>query len=206
MWFLIVVVCTIHIFSIDKGHRWLFYTTKITPILLMSAVVISDSSAFDYYTGAVFTALLLSAIGDWYLMQPKDKFIQGLLAFLFAHIAYSTAFIYQVDQVTNYWIFCLLLALGTIVFLLLLPGLGDSAIPVGVYSFVILIMVWGAIEFWLLAPIPHSAYAMLGAITFVISDIVLAIDRFRSSSAFSRHVVMVTYYTAQGLLTLSAVT
>jgi uncharacterized membrane protein YhhN len=67
-------------------------------------------------------------------------------------------------------------------------------------------MAWGAVEFWTQAKIPAAGYAMLGALTFVVSDIVLAVDRFRSSSGFSRHVVMVTYYTAQGLLTLSAVT
>lgn len=206
MWLLIVVVCAIHIWSIDRSNKWLFYTTKATPVLLMSAIVFTQPDPLDFYTIAVGVALLLSSVGDLYLMHPKDKFLQGLSLFLLAHIAYSAAFIHQVVVISNYWVLLSLAATAVIIYLLLLPGLGRSKIPVAIYSVAIVIMAWGAVEFWTQAKIPAAGYAMLGALTFVVSDIVLAVDRFRSSSGFSRHVVMVTYYTAQGLLALSAVT
>lgn len=207
MWLLIVVVCTIHIWSIDRSNKWLFYFTKTTPILLMSLVVFSQSAtALDHYSFAIGIALLLSSVGDLFLMHPKDKFIPGLVAFLCAHIVYSVAFLYPIEHISSYWTLFTLMALGMLVYLLLLPGLGGSKFPVAIYTIAILLMVWSAIEFWTLVRIPSAGYAMFGAFIFVISDIVLAIDRFRSSSAFSRHVVMITYYTAQALLTLSAVT
>lgn len=206
MWLLIVVVGTIHIWSIDRGNKWLFYITKAAPILLMSAIIFSQPYPLDHYAIWIGIGLLVSSIGDFYLMQPKDKFLQGLIAFLVAHIAYSGAFFNHIETINNYWVLISLLALGTIIYLLLLPDLANAKISVAVYTTVIMLMAWGAIEYWMLARIPSAGYAMLGALTFVVSDLVLAVDRFRSSSRFSRHVVMITYYTAQALLTLSAIT
>jgi uncharacterized membrane protein YhhN len=123
-------------------------------------------------------------------------------AFFFAHIVYSMAFFNAVSSF-SYTTLSLLLAIGVIVYLFLLPTLGEMKYPVAVYSLAILSMAWGAIELWSTSPYISAAYGALGAIVFIASDLVLAIDRFRSSSAFSRHVIMITYYTAQALLTLS---
>ena len=98
----------------------------------------------------------------------------------------------------------ILFSVGLIVYLLLLPALENTKLAVGMYTSAILAMAWGAIEVWLHVQSPTVTYAVMGAFTFIVSDLVLAIDRFRSSSAFSRHVIMITYYSAQILLTLSA--
>lgn len=204
MWLLIVFLCAIHVWSIDRKPRWVFYCSKATPILLMAALILSENPDINQYSFWIGIGLLASAIGDLFLMHPKDKFVQGLISFLVAHIAYSYAFFTQIDSAITLWVPAVLFSVGLIVYLLLLPTLGNMQLPVGVYSTAILVMAWGAIEVWLDAINPMASYAAMGAFTFIISDLVLAIDRFRSSSAFSRHVIMVTYYTAQILLTLSA--
>jgi uncharacterized membrane protein YhhN len=76
-------------------------------------------------------------------------------------------------------------------------------LPVAIYILIIVAMGSATAEYWLSYNSSSARLAFTGACIFMVSDLVLAIDRFRSSSKFSRHVVMFTYYTAQALLTLS---
>ncbi|KOO09361.1 lysoplasmalogenase [Vibrio hepatarius] len=204
MWLIIVLLCVVHVWSIDKKYRWIFYLSKATPVFLMSALVLVDSPNSQDYAYWIGVGLIASAIGDLFLMHPKDKFIEGLSCFLCAHILYSYAFFTQIEQPLTLWLPAVLFSVGLIVYLLLLPTLDNMKLPVAVYTSAILVMAWGATEVWLEAEHPLAAYGAMGAFIFIVSDLVLAIDRFRTTSAFSRHVVMVTYYTAQVLLTLSA--
>lgn len=170
---------------------------------MMAYLVFSfEGHSNQTYVLLIGFGLILSSIGDLFLMHPKDKFIQGLVAFFLAHIVYSAAFFNETTSF-SFTTLSLLLAIGVIVYLFLLPTLGEMKIPVAVYCIAILFMAWGAIELWSASPYISAAYGALGAVVFIGSDLVLAIDRFRSSSAFSRHVIMITYYTAQALLTLS---
>ncbi|RJX75467.1 lysoplasmalogenase [Vibrio sinensis] len=205
MWLAIITFSLIHIASIDRGPRWLFYFSKPIPIFFLSLIAYSHVSPNDTFPVWIALGLLLSMCGDLFLMHPKDKFIAGLSCFFCAHLSYAYAFlsISNVDGLN--WIFYLLAAIGVIIYLLLLPSLGEMKSAVGIYIFAILLMAWGAIDYWATYPIQSAALGAFGAIIFIISDIVLALDRFRSSSGFSRHVVMVTYYTAQCLITLSVV-
>ncbi|WP_159737028.1 lysoplasmalogenase [Vibrio atypicus] len=204
MWFFIVVLCVVHVWSIERSPKWIFYATKATPILLMAYLVFSTGSLVGSYAFWIGLGLIACAIGDLFLMHPKDKFLPGLISFLTAHLIYSVAFFTQTDDHFTFWVPAILFSLGLITYLLLLPSLDNMKIPVAVYSLAILVMAWGAIEVWIDVREPLAGYSAMGAIVFIVSDVVLAIDRFRSSSAFSRHVIMVTYYTAQILLTLSA--
>ncbi|KIE21407.1 membrane protein [Vibrio sinaloensis] len=204
MWFVIVSLCVIHIWSIEHKNRWLFYISKAMPVVLMSALAYQSSDSYSDYSFLIALGLLVSAIGDLFLMHPKDKFLPGLVSFFVAHLVYGYAFFSQADEHFTHWVPAILFSLGLIIYLLLLPTLDKMRAPVAVYSVAILLMAWGAIEVWIDVRNPFAGYAAMGALVFIVSDVVLAVDRFRSSSAFSRHVIMVTYYTAQILLTLSA--
>ncbi|NAX21897.1 lysoplasmalogenase [Vibrio sp. V39_P1S14PM300] len=205
MWLAIGLTALIHILSIDRGPKWIFYLSKPTPIVLMMAVIFHSDIASLGYAQWILAGLALSAIGDVFLMHPKDKFVPGLLSFLLAHIAYAIGFSEFANPQITHWMPILLLCSGVIVFLFLLPNLGNMAIPVAFYILVIMVMTWCAMEYWHDIGSQSASLAMMGAFIFMLSDLVLAIDRFRSTSKFSRHVIMVTYYTAQALITLSAV-
>ncbi|MGL4828445.1 MAG: lysoplasmalogenase [Vibrio sp.] len=204
MWLLIIALCAVQLIAIDRGPRWIFYFSKPTPILLMALTIAVCPSPLSEFAGWVITGLLLSAIGDILLMHPKDKFVSGLLVFLFAHLAYTLGFATTITELT-WWPIAIWSALGVIAFLLLLPNLGKMAFPVAGYIVVIVLMTCAATEYWLGYNNNASRLALMGATMFMLSDLVLAIDRFRSSSQFSRHVVMFTYYSAQALLTLSVI-
>lgn len=204
MWLAIGITALLHIVSVDKGPRWLFYITKTVPIVLMMVVAFQAESLKPTYGLFILVALAFSLIGDIFLMHPKDKFLPGLVSFLFAHLVYTACFWNETSGILNHWVPILTFSVGVIVYLLLLPSLGEMKLPVAIYCIVILNMAWAAIEYWLQTNNLSARFAVVGALIFITSDLVLAIDRFRASSGFSRHVVMVTYYTAQALLTLSA--
>ncbi|ENM5873848.1 lysoplasmalogenase [Vibrio mimicus] len=204
MWLLIVAFCVVQLITIDRGPRWLFYLSKPTPILLMALTIIASTDPMPVFAWWIVAGLLLSALGDILLMHPKDKFVPGLLVFLLAHISYTIGFGTTITAFT-WWPPAIWSAMGILAFLLLLPNLGRIALPVAGYIAVIVLMASAATEYWLGYNSHASRLALMGAAMFILSDLVLAIDRFRSSSQFSRHVVMFTYYSAQSLLTLSVI-
>lgn len=202
MWPSILLLSCIHLFSIEHGPRWLFYLSKPLPVLLMASLVALTPTLDTHLAFWILCGLLLSAVGDVLLSLPKDKFVSGLISFLLAHVCYVLGYYGMVSTIT-WWTPVVILALGILAFLLLLPNLGSMTLPVAVYILIIAAMGSATAEYWLSYANTSAKLAFAGAGIFMLSDLVLAIDRFRSSSKFSRHVVMFTYYTAQALLTLS---
>ncbi|OEE63664.1 hypothetical protein A1OK_06355 [Enterovibrio norvegicus FF-454] len=200
----LAVCCSglLHINAAYKGPRWQFYLFKPLTILLMMLIALVGGEA-NVYTYLILVGLLFSLFGDVFLMLPKDRFIPGLLSFLIAHILYSVAFWQQFDGPMIWWLPSLIGAASVIVFLLLLPNLGPLLIPVGIYIAVIAQMAWGAGEFWMNAHSQTAAYAFGGALLFMVSDTVLAFERFKGPFRASVLLVMSTYFCAQGLITLS---
>jgi uncharacterized membrane protein YhhN len=74
---------------------------------------------------------------------------------------------------------------------------------VGGYVIVILLMGWLAISAWLDGVRPGAGFAAAGALAFIFSDSILALDRFKQIPANARAVVMSSYFTAQTLIALS---
>ncbi|WP_028025779.1 lysoplasmalogenase [Enterovibrio calviensis] len=194
----------LHINAAYKGPRWQFYLFKPLTIALMMLIVITGGEA-NTYTYIILAGLLFSLFGDVFLMLPKDRFIPGLLSFLVAHIFYSVAFWQQFDGEMVWWLPSLIGAASVIIFLLLLPNLGPLLVPVGIYIAVIAQMAWGAGEFWMDTHSQTAAYAFGGALLFMVSDTVLAFERFKGPFRLAVVLIMSTYFGAQGLITLSAI-
>jgi len=78
----------------------------------------------------------------------------------------------------------------------LIPTLGSLAIPVALYISAITAMVICAI----LARFP-SSWVVTGAILFLISDSILAVDKFKTPVPLRDYLVWITYYAAQYAIT-----
>ncbi|OOE58673.1 lysoplasmalogenase [Salinivibrio sp. ML323] len=206
MWSWFAVCCSglLHISAAYRGPRWQFYLFKPLTIAMLMAIVGTHISA-SHYAQWVFVALLFSVVGDVFLMLPKDRFVQGLTSFLLAHLVYIFAFWAQFDGHMVWWLPAMLSGLGIIVFLLLLPNLGQLALPVAVYIAVITQMVWAAGEYWLNTHSPAAALALAGAICFMVSDTVLAFVRFKGEFRPAQAMVMSSYFFAQALISASVV-
>ena len=75
--------------------------------------------------------------------------------------------------------------------------------PVLAYIIVILFMGWRAWERWKQTGERLALLAFFGAILFIISDSVLAVNRFREHFETARALTLSTYFTAQWLIAFS---
>ncbi len=154
-------------------------------------------------------ALVFSWIGDVILLFTElgeIYFILGLVSFLTAHIIYCVLFNKQnrirKKQNKPFFIFgSVLIAIyliGMVSFLM--PHLGELQIPVSVYASVISIMLLFAFNGFLVWEKPGNALVFLGALLFVISDSILAVNKFYAPIPKSSFFIMLTYLLAQYLI------
>lgn len=149
----------------------------------------------------VVTALLCSLLGDILLMfvtTSPNYFLFGLVAFLLAHIMYVIVFLRDRNTKRNPIGFILILLLYAFgLFYFLKDGLHDMLIPVLVYMIVILSMATTAylrrgnvskLSYW---------FVFLGAVLFMISDSILALNKFYQPLPLSNISIMITYALAQ---------
>ncbi len=219
---LTIVVALVNWWAVSKGNLKLVFITKGAVMVLLMAWVwfaadfssLKGPSVFSlrWFIAGMFFCLL----GDVFLALPKDRFIAGLVAFLVGHLAYISAFrVFPMRW--EYWVpsAVLVLLLGALwlrIIRRLAEGLTASGqqamkLPVGLYSFVISVMVfaayhsfiaarWGVLEAYLVAS---------GATFFFVSDLLLAWDRFVEPIDKARLKVIVTYHLAQILLAIGFV-
>jgi len=156
-------------------------------------------------------ALVLCLLGDVLLMVPRDLFVAGLGAFLVGHLLYiggllqapsppgSPPFAFSTTGLVVASLIGIAYAAvpATLIFGALTRG-GQRALvpPVAVYLVVILTMA-------VLAANVGAPVALAGAALFVLSDTILAVNRFVRPLPGGNVAVHVTYHLAQGLLVLS---
>jgi len=158
-------------------------------------------------TGWVNAALIFSLAGDVFLLfEDRDPlfFMLGLGSFLLAHIFYIGAFLHLrkilgVTSVRWPWIIGGILYVA-ILLLGLMPFLGELKIPVIVYALVLSGMLLSVSHAFRLPYAKPGVICLSGAVLFVISDSVLAINKFYMGFAFAGLVIMLTYALAQFML------
>ncbi len=151
----------------------------------------------------VIAALLFSWLGDVLLMLQGDNplfFLSGLSAFLVAHIFYILFFhsIRIKEEIkSRWWLLLIIVVYYTGLITLLSPWLADMKLPVRIYGIVISFMLLLAMHMVFIKNKNAGLWMMSGAILFVISDSVLAINKFYQSCEMGGIVVMLTYGVAQ---------
>ena len=158
----------------------------------------------------IIAALLFSWLGDVLLMLQDDNsffFLLGLSAFLVAHVFYILFFhfIRMKENVKSRWWLLLIAVLYYLILISLLsPHLGDMKLPVRIYAIVISFMFMLAMHMSFIKYKNAGRWMTLGALLFVISDSVLAINKFYQSFEIAGIVVMLTYGLAQLFITEAA--
>lgn len=182
----------------------------IKPFLL--PILLYYVYTFDTFStkNILLTALTFSWIGD-IIMMFADKgeiyFILGLIVFLIAHLFYIILFNNQLKTENHKNKLVFIIGIGVIVLYLstilslLLPNLAELKIPVIIYAIVISTMLLYAFKGSLHWQNPANISILLGALVFVSSDSILAINKFYTSLPNASFGVMITYLTAQFLIT-----
>jgi uncharacterized membrane protein YhhN len=135
-------------------------------------------------------------------MLPAKYFRPGLLAFLAAQALYILAF---GRGLKAFALFPFLVILGYtgLVFLFLYRSLGKYRWPVLGYILAISGMAWLAVSRHLGLLDQSSLLAMVGALLFLFSDSVNAVNRFKKPFWLAQILILGTYFAAQLLFALS---
>ncbi len=193
-----------HLLAHYGGRRAIAGIVKAIPVLLLADVVARGAS--DPALGrAIAAGLVFSAVGDVSLVF-RAGFLAGLSAFFAAHCCYVAAFAPGAAVNGESALAAAAIAaaaLGMLVYLW--PHVARLRPPVAVYIGALSLMAWCAVA---RATVPGAGVAehagAVGALLFLVSDGVLAVDRFARPFAAAHAVVMATYYAAQLLIARSA--
>jgi uncharacterized membrane protein YhhN len=207
------ILAPLNWYAVWVGNRRLEWIAK-------PGVMISLSLWFSTYPawaltgpgGIYLVGMLFSLAGDVFLMLDRRHFIKGLLAFLFSHLAYISVF-NQPSMLLEPGTLALAALLAVIVGVLLRqiiislrssgkPGL---VLPVTVYGFVLMLTCWSTLVCLLRPEWPDTAAAMAagGGVLFLLSDSLLAWNRFVRPIPRGRLWTMLSYHWSQFLLASS---
>ncbi len=153
----------------------------------------------------LLVALFFSWMGDVFLLfeaSNKNFFIFGLASFLTTHICYIIFFLRisspQMSLLLRQPLLLLLVpAYGLALVWLLFPHLGELKLPVMVYAAVICTMLLCSLHVFKKINSPANRWYVLGASAFVLSDSLLAVNKFYQPFAFAGVLIMITYCAAQ---------
>jgi alkylglycerol monooxygenase len=152
----------------------------------------------------LLAALASSVVGDAWLMF-SGFFIHGLISFLIAHLFYIALFKQGVTWFPSKAVLIASLSYGAAMYTYLLPSLGAGLqIPVAVYVFFIALMGAQAMGRAVELKTPASALVALGSVLFMVSDSLLATNKFVTPIAMSPLWILGTYFTAQLLIARQA--
>lgn len=207
------ILVSIGVLLAEVGNADLVYLICKPAIMVMLGLhyCIMQRDHRQIISKSVVLAIIFSCAGDTLLMfQGRDGnfFMFGLGAFLVAHIFYILAYRqHQSSDTSNElqglqkvrYAFPIILS-GTGLVVILYTRLGGMKIPVLIYAIVLTGMVLAAL--FRFGKTSSSSFALVfgGAILFMISDSLIAINKFLEPLPMAGIWIMVTYIVAQYLI------
>lgn len=181
------------------GHVELHRLFK--PLAMVAAIILVARSHPFKKAFPLQLALVGSLAGDVFLMVP-GYFIPGLVSFLCAHLAYIAVFKKDLGWFPSRRALALTLGFGLVMYGVLWVGGLPAAlhVPVAAYVTVIALMAAQAMGRATLLRTPGSIWVAVGAGFFMLSDTLLALNKFVSPLPLSQLWVLSTYYLAQVLI------
>lgn len=198
LFFLIVAIADIYaIITHNKEVEMIAKPLIATSLVILYLVSVKQPNF--WYVSALFFAFW----GDVLLLFQDQFFIYGLASFLLAHVLLITISSKFLNQVSIPKIllhsFPFVALLGGLIYMIY-SGLGEMLIPVIVYG--IVISIFGVITSVIYASkrSVENGWLFLGALTFIASDSILAINKFYHSTELLGISIMITYIIAQYLI------
>lgn len=187
----------------------------ITKPLLMPILLVyfwANSRRLSSPKYLIILALVFSWFGDIFLLFEKQNprlFIFGLGSFLFAHLCYIVYFNQIRKQNGVSFSLKILPTLGVLIyvaalFILLAPNIKNLQIPVLFYALTLAAMLLSSFHAFDFKKHDFGKICVAGTMIFVVSDSLLAINRFYQPFEFANILIMLTYAVAQFLITLGA--
>jgi uncharacterized membrane protein YhhN len=176
------------------------YLTK--PLIMISIIIFyfyQTQNQRNFQDKLMLIAFFFSMLGDTFLMFKGEKyFMFGLCSFLITHLFYIFVFSRNRLKVNLIARISLLIFSGIMLFVLQNHITNSLLIPIIIYMITITIMAMSASE----RNTNTESYrlVLIGAILFVLSDSLIAVDKFVMPIPFSTIFIMGTYVLAQYLI------
>lgn len=193
--------------AVSVGWMQVHYVAKS---LIMLSLIGYYMGVTPKRSGYMVRAMFFCWAGDVVLLMQDDAeiyFMLGLIAFLIGHLLYIYAYrrVQWTDAAPISRTNKVLTALpvyfaGGLLLYVLYPGLGSLAVPVFIYSLVLVVMVQTAIHRYGRTSPDSFGLVVAGACLFMLSDSLLAINKFYSSFNGAGALVMLTYILGQYLI------
>lgn len=199
IWFYFFVTA-LDLIGVGLKIEWLVVICK--PLMMTSLMVfywVVSTKRRKLY----MVALLFSLLGDIFLLDKQGMFLLGIGAFLITQVLYIVLVLER-----SKGFFTPKLVLSTIPFLIYLvllmrtlgPGLEDLYYPVLIYGIVISVFGITALNYHLNQRSASSSILLTGAILFIMSDSMIALNNFYFPHMIFPVAIMLTYALAQYLI------
>jgi len=194
--------------AIQYGMTEWRYTTKPLLMILLGLFIWRQQFTNKKIKTLLLLAMGFSLSGDIFLLFDRSdspNFIFGLISFLLAHFFYILLFLqvkrsYFPQRKWNLWMIVALLLYVVVLIYILNPHLGDLKIPVIVYALVLSGTLITALHAFDLNNHSGGRWIITGAACFVLSDSLLAFNKFYAPFEFAGLAIMLTYGIAQLLI------
>lgn len=204
------------------GGISLFYPALVFKAMIMPVLMVYYHSQvkekYNIFHRLMMFGFFFSWLGDLLLQFSKEGkeffisseglFILGIAGFMLAHLAYTFAFNIPKGRNTLFstriYQLVLVLAYVGLLLWLLYNKLGEYRLPVIIYAVVIHVMLVSALNRF--GKVNGISYMLvtIGALLFVASDSMIAVNRFLEKFDFAHVLIMVTYISAQYLIAIGA--
>ncbi len=199
-----IAVCAIAAISASYADdlRWFWVLKPLTTILIfLLPLLFTDGlpSDFSHFRKKILVALLFCLAGDVFLLND-EYFALGLGSFLIAHVLFAYVF-YKLSNKKLYLLpLVVLLAIALTYYSILFPKLGSLALPVAVYFCCIIVMCWQSFRLGLSLKNAKGLGFIIATNMFVISDSVIAANKFLVPFSASSIIVLALYWLSITLL------
>lgn len=183
------------------------FKSLLMPIL-MALIWVQTPRPFTGVHLWLLAAIFFSWGGDVFLLNTTDiYFMLGLVSFLLGHLSYIISFTLDIRRTNNrsdiisgrpFYLLPFVVFLGG--FLYLLRNIGDLFIPVVVYATVLVLMVITALRRYGRVETTSFRWVFWGALLFMVSNSLIATNRFLVPLPFADAWIMLLYCTSQYLI------
>ena len=209
LFLLVLLVNLIAVYSNSESLQ--FITKPLLMPLLAIYLLLRTNTINSNLKGWIFLALFFSWAGDIFLLleeRGSNFFLFGLSAFLVAQVFYIVFFhnIRMREYIRgNALLLLLVIVYYSVLINVLSPYLGNMKLPVRIYGVVLSFMLMLAMHTMLGKNKKAALWMTMGAILFVVSDSLLAFNKFFSAFNNAGVVTMLTYGLAQLFITEGAI-
>lgn len=197
---LFLLISILEVYGTIMNSKLLEFTFKpLLMVALATLYLISVKKPNFWFVSALF----FSFWGDVLLLFPEKYFIGGLVSFLITHIIYIKlirGFFTTVKTKTVIYAAIPFVVYFSLIVLLIKENLGELLIPVIVYGIAISIFGTVALLNYIKNKATENSWLLIGALLFILSDSIIAINEFYFSASVLQVFIMITYIVSQYLI------